>query len=292
MKYLLLMILVLSNIAILGINSDNKFGIVKLSSGLPTEAEKQTKNYTEPYYASLPSYNSFQKVYILWDKSKPNRYSLMVIFNNNNKSVVGTSFKKTNGEILSDSSSFQNSDEFKSIVPYEIRLNSKTQEMEYYWTKSKENGITEQGGFPQFIKPRLCKGKMMPEFSFKTFDGETISSEILKGKFVFIDFWGTWCGGCIYEMPNIKTMREKISTDKLFIVGFVNDEADSLKKYMSKNTFNYPNVLVDQDFLKKCEVQSYPTTVLIDPKGEILSTDFWGDKMWENVSELISKYDK
>lgn len=292
MKHLSLIIIISFSITIFGSISNEKYGIVKLNSGLPSEVEKQIKNYAEPFYASIPSNNAFNKVYVLWDKSKPKNYLLVVIFKNNNKSIVGTSFQKNIGDILSDSSSFQNSDEFKSRVPYQIHLNPKTLEMEYYWSKSKENGITEQGGFPQFIKPRLCKGKMMPEFNFNTFDGETISSEKLKGKFVFIDFWGTWCGGCIYEMPNIKTMREKISTDKLFIVGFVNDEADSLKKYMSKNTFNYPNVLVDQDFLKKCEVQSYPTTLLIDPKGEILSTDFWGDKMWENVFDIISKYGK
>lgn len=289
MRKLILLSFILLSVTVF---ANNKYGVVKMVSGLPIEAEKQIKNFNEPYYASIPTNNVFQKVYILWDKSRQKNYSLMVIFKENYKSLVGTSFKKIIGDSLIDSSSFQNRDDFKSLVPYEIRLNSKTLELEYYWSRSKENGISQQGGFPQSIKPRLCKGKMMPDFHFTTLEGELINSEKLKGKFVFIDFWGTWCGGCIYEMPNIKTMREKISPDKLFIVGFVNDNADSLKKYMSRNPFNYPNVIVNQEYLDKCELKSYPTTVLLDPKGKILSTDFWGEKMWENVLAEINNYNK
>ena len=292
MKHLLLMILVISSVSILGISNNKKYGAVKLSAGLPSEAEKNLKNYTEPYYSQLPSYNFFQKVYFLYDKAKPNRYHLMVIFNDNYKSILGTSFKKVNGELFSDSSSFQNRDEFKSKVPYEIRLNSKAQVLEYYWSNSNENGINKKGGSPQFIKPRLSKNKMMPEFDFKTFEGETISSKKLRGKFVFIDFWGTWCGGCIYEMPYVKEMREKISASKLFVVGFVNDNRDSLKKYLSNNSFNYPNVLLDSLYLEKCEVESYPTKVLLDPEGRILSTDFIAENLTEAVLTKINNYKK
>jgi peroxiredoxin len=272
--------------------ANGKYGIRKLNSGLPKEAEKQLKYFIEPFYASLPAGNFFKNVYILWDKAKPNNYKLMIIFNEHNWDLINTTFKTNNGDLYSDSSSFQNRDDFKSLVPFEILLNSQTLVLEYYWVKSKENGISQQGGLPQFIKPRLCKGKIMPDFNFSTFEGKLINSAKLKGKFVFIDFWGTWCPGCINELPNIKYMREKISSDKLFIVGFVNDNVDSLKKYLSKNPFNYQNVLVDQEYSDKCEVQFYPTTVLVDPNGRIVNTGFSGENMWMNVLAEINNYNK
>jgi thiol-disulfide isomerase/thioredoxin len=286
------LILFISNLSIQGFNPESKYGIVKLNAGLPKEAEKQSKSFIEPYYASIPTNKAFKKVYVLWDKAKPKSYRLFVVHNDEFWSFIGTSFKKNDDHFYSDSLSFQNRDDYKSIVPYQIKLDVKKQELHYYWSKSKEKGIKEEGGFPQFIKPRLCKGKMMPEFNFKTFDGETISSKKLRGKFIFIDFWGTWCGGCIYEMPYVKEMREKISTSKLFVVGFVNDNKDSLKKYLSKNSFNYPNVLLDSLYLEKCEVQSYPTKVLIDPEGMIISTDFYGEKLTEMVLTKINNYKK
>lgn len=288
MRKVTFLYLILLNITVL---ANGKYGITELISGLPKEAENQTKYYKEPFYASLPTNNAFQKVFLLWDKTNQRNYALMVIFNNSFKCLISTYFKKSEGYIFSDSSSFQNEDQFNSIVPYEIHLNSKRLELEYYWCKSKENGFNQQGGIPQFVKPRLCKGKMMPEFSFKTLEGEQISSEKLKGKFIFIDFWGTWCGGCIYEIPKIITMREKISTDKLFVVGFVNDNADSVKKYILKNPFNYPNVIVDEAYLNRCEVKLYPTKVLIDPHGEILTTKFRGENIWENVLKAINDYE-
>lgn len=292
MKYILLLILVLSNISVKGFNPDSKYGIVKLVIGIPKEAEKQAKSFIEPFYASIPTNNAFKKVYVLWDKAKPKSYRLMVVYNDDFWSFIGTSFKNNDEVFYSDSSSFQNRDDYKSIVPYEVKLDVKKQELHYYWGRSKEKGITKLGGVPQFIRPRLSKGKMMPEFNFKTFEGETISSKRLRGKFVFIDFWGTWCGGCIYEMPYVKEMREKISTNELFVVGFVNDNKDSLKKYLSANSFNYPNVLLDSLYLEKCEVESYPTKVLLDPEGRIISTDFIADNLTETVLKKINNYKK
>ncbi|MDP3442587.1 MAG: hypothetical protein Q8T08_06950, partial [Ignavibacteria bacterium] len=67
MKRLLFMILFISNLSIQGFNPESKYGIVKLNAGLPKEAEKQSKSFTEPYYASIPTNKAFKKVYVLWD---------------------------------------------------------------------------------------------------------------------------------------------------------------------------------------------------------------------------------
>jgi thiol-disulfide isomerase/thioredoxin len=289
MKKAVLIIILLVNTVFL---ADGKFGKVELIKGVPKEVEKQSKSFQDPYHAYIPTNGVFQKVCIVWDKKDSKRYTSIVIYNDNYFLRQLTYFRIHDSSVFTDSTFFVNRDEYKSNVPYQIRLNTEKLELEYYWCQSFEIGIMQEGGVPQFVKPRLCKGKMMPEFNFKTLNGEVISSEKLRGKFVYIDFWGTWCGGCIAEIPNIIVMREKISRDKLFIVGFVKDSPDSLKKYLAKNTFNYPNVIVDKDYLKICEFEQYPFAVLVDPHGKIVSTYFNGEDIWQKVLTEMEKNSK
>ncbi|RZL32882.1 MAG: TlpA family protein disulfide reductase, partial [Pedobacter sp.] len=54
-----------------------------------------------------------------------------------------------------------------------------------------------------------------PVFSLKNTKGETISIETFKGKVVYIDFWGSWCKACLFEMPNAKKLREKFKNEQI-----------------------------------------------------------------------------
>ena len=268
------------------------YGIVKLKNGLPDEQKRNPNHYKSPYFAVIPSSDLFNNIYFMWDQANPFSYTLMLVYKNNYSSVYGVGFPRTKGKLYKEGS-FEYNDDYNSIVSYQIELDTNKNELKYYWTGSIENGVTKAGGSPQLVKPRLCMGKMMPEFNFKTFDDVVVSSEKYKNKFVFIDFWGTWCGGCKYELPNIRELREKISDEQLIIVGFAAyDEPDSLKKYLAQNPLDYPNVLIGQDYVDKCEVTSFPTTVLVAPGGKIIATNFRGEGMWKDVLAKMESYNK
>jgi thiol-disulfide isomerase/thioredoxin len=118
------------------------------------------------------------------------------------------------------------------------------------------------------------KGKTAPAFSQTAFDGKAFSTEQLRGKYAVLDFWGTWCGPCMYGVPKMKEYYNKYK-DRLEIVGIAcNDVESDWKKTIEKNGMNWVHILNDaskSDISVLYGVSSYPTKVIINPNGEIIS---------------------
>lgn len=123
-------------------------------------------------------------------------------------------------------------------------------------------------------------GKIMPNFtSNATMDGETFNLNDLRGKYVLIDFWGTWCAPCIAEMPRVKEYKEKYA-DKLVVLGVNNgDTMEKLKAFVEPKGYDWQQILDkdgDQDLVLKLNVAGFPTKFILSPEGEILNR-FVGD---------------
>lgn len=126
-----------------------------------------------------------------------------------------------------------------------------------------------------------------------TMDGTDFDLSSLKGKYVIIDFWGTWCGACLAGVPEMKKFRDEHS-DKLQIVGVAKDtKLEKVKKCMDKKQMNWPNVMVgkgEQDFVAKYNVQGYPTKILLDRNGKILLRSVGEvESFYHEVEKLIKK---
>ena len=123
-------------------------------------------------------------------------------------------------------------------------------------------------------------GKTVENFSTNnTFTGDSFEFNSLKGKYVLIDFWGTWCGPCIAEMPKVKEYQEKYK-DELVILG-VNqgDSKEQVEKFITPNAYTWTHLMNgngDDDFVLKFNVAGFPTKFIIDPEGKILHR-FVGD---------------
>ncbi|MBN1480102.1 redoxin domain-containing protein [candidate division KSB1 bacterium] len=129
------------------------------------------------------------------------------------------------------------------------------------------------------------------DFIVTTIDDQELRLHNFRGRFVFIDFWGTWCKPCTREIENIVTMSQLINNDKLQIIGLVKDEEKPLKKFLEQQKLPYPNALVDEDLLKQWEVQSFPTSFLINPDGHIIAKNIRGPKMGLEIGKEIAKWE-
>ena len=117
-------------------------------------------------------------------------------------------------------------------------------------------------------------GKAIENFTTNaTFSGDTFEFDSLKGKYVLIDFWGTWCGPCVKEMPKVKAYREKYK-EKLIILG-VNqgDTKERIDKFITPNGYTWTHLMDgkgDANFVFKFNVAGFPTKFIVDPEGKII----------------------
>ncbi|PKQ63925.1 hypothetical protein BZG02_07900 [Labilibaculum filiforme] len=158
----------------------------------------------------------------------------------------------------------------------------KYKDLSYYKTlETRVKGYKETG--MGMIAPKITGTNVV--------DGKEFDLASLKGKFVIIDFWGTWCGACLAGVHEMKKFRDA-HADKLQIVGLAKDNSvEKVQKCMTKNGMNWPNILVgkgEQDYVAKYNVQGFPTKILLDRNGKILLRSV-GEKadFYQEVEKLI-----
>lgn len=111
-----------------------------------------------------------------------------------------------------------------------------------------------------------------PSWQLVTLDGKAIGTEQLKGKVVVVDFWATWCGPCIHEIPGYIELQKKYASRGLVIVGLSVDQqgAEVVGKFISSRSMNYPVALATQEVIDAFGgIEAIPTTLLIDRDGKI-----------------------
>lgn len=134
----------------------------------------------------------------------------------------------------------------------------------------------------KYIKvKKLAKGMPSPEFvEYENHKGGTTSLDELKGKYVYVDVWATWCGPCIREIPSLKEV-EKQFHDKN--IAFVSTSIDKAKDHntwvemVKSKELGGIQLMADNDwnsqFVKDYAIEGIPRFILIDPNGNIVSAD-------------------
>ncbi|GAB5552353.1 MAG: hypothetical protein Sapg2KO_19440 [Saprospiraceae bacterium] len=123
-------------------------------------------------------------------------------------------------------------------------------------------------------------GKIVPDFSTSnTLDGTEFKFSSLRGKYVLIDFWGTWCAPCVAEMPKLKEYQEKYA-DQLVVLGINSgDTKEKIEAFIAPKEYTWTQLLAgkgNDNLVLKFNVAGFPTKFIIDPNGKILNR-FVGD---------------
>lgn len=141
---------------------------------------------------------------------------------------------------------------------------------------------------------QLAVGGEPIEFDVKSIKGERLSPSAYKGKVLLIDFWATWCGPCIAEMPNVKSVYSKYHGKGFEIVGISLDQSrDKLDKYITSQGIEWPQYFDgkwwNNDVAVRYGVKSIPTTILVDKKGKIRYKSLRGRQLETAVQELLAE---
>lgn len=125
---------------------------------------------------------------------------------------------------------------------------------------------------------RLMAGKPAPNFKLPTLEGKELSLEDLKGKVIYVDFWGSWCRPCLGEMPAAKKMKEhfKDQPGVAFVYISIDDNEDNWREMIEKQEIKGIHLYSkgwESQAPKAYLVRGIPRYVLIDREGKLIDAN-------------------
>ncbi len=136
-------------------------------------------------------------------------------------------------------------------------------------------------------------GSIAPELNFPSPNGKVITIESLRGNYVLIDFWASWCRPCRAENPNVVKLYNEYK-DKGFTVFSVSLDRDKNRWLgaIKQDNLYWPNHVSDLKQWKSEAVKTYgftgiPFTVLIDKEGKIIAKNLRGPALENKIKELL-----
>ncbi|WP_264552683.1 TlpA family protein disulfide reductase [Flavobacterium sp. N2038] len=134
--------------------------------------------------------------------------------------------------------------------------------------------------YERAAKASKMNGKASPEFDYENFKGGKTKLADLKGKYVYIDLWATWCAPCRAEIPYLQKMEEKYHGKNIEFVSISIDKAkdnEKWKKFVTDKKLGGVQLFADKDweseFVVNYGVTGIPRFIIIDPKGNVVSSD-------------------
>jgi thiol-disulfide isomerase/thioredoxin len=183
-----------------------------------------------------------------------------------------------------------NGNEQQALAVFGEHINAEpdnVQEMQELYTKR----FPDKDFNKFFVNNILGSWRVAPAFKLTTIDGKKYSLDSFKGKWVVLDFWGTWCGPCRAEMPEVNKFSGEVAAGKHEGVEFLSiacsDSEKSVRAYLEANKFTIPVAVSEGVVEKDFKIRGFPSKILIAPDGRMMNVEF--GKNWQTVLKQYSK---
>ena len=136
------------------------------------------------------------------------------------------------------------------------------------------------------VKVAPLVGSLAPNFTLTDLAGHDISLKELRGKYVVINFWATWCGPCQVEMPHLQARHETFGEELVILAVNYDESKEIVQSFVDDFGLTFPVVLDPGAIVQEVyEIRAYPTTYFIDREGVIRSV-----RVGLLTEELLDQY--
>jgi thiol-disulfide isomerase/thioredoxin len=163
--------------------------------------------------------------------------------------------------------------------------------------KSSNEQIQKMGeGFAGTLRRLSLPGHPM-EINGTLLNGKPFDQKTLAGKVVLVDFWATWCGPCVAEIPNVLEQYEKYHKDGFEVVGIsLDQERETLEKFVTEQKLPWPILFEEpkgdgwqHPLATFYGISGIPTVILIGRDGNVITLDARGEKLGERLDAIFKK---
>jgi peroxiredoxin len=134
-------------------------------------------------------------------------------------------------------------------------------------------------------------GKPAPAFDVRDINGQPVRSNDLRGKYVLVDFWATWCAPCVAELPNVQAAYAKYHGKGLEVIAVsLDDTAQPVADFLRTRKIPWRqvhNASCGSDLVEAYGVRSIPATYLVAPDGKIVRLELRGPALAKTLETLL-----